>query len=126
MASSLPFSATIRPTFKHHNRPQASQIKAQSCRDEGTSNNNVDANLGVLRERIEKIKMKKKLERCYECKLYGWSYGSRYKYKVKREMEISQLFEVVSLGASTLAFTFLTATLCLSLVSLFVHLIYGF
>lgn len=57
---------------------------------------------------------------------YMVGYGSGYKYTVKREMEISQLFEVVSLGESTLAFTFLTATLGLSLVSVFLHFIFGF
>ena len=91
----------------------------------GRSSNNVDPNLGVLRERIEQIKLKDKLERCCRCK-YGWNYAAGYNYKLKRELEISQLFELVSRVAATLGFTFFSGTLFLCLVSLFVHLNQGF
>ncbi|KAK5818010.1 hypothetical protein PVK06_022940 [Gossypium arboreum] len=100
MASSLlPSSVTIvSPSFKHHNnRHQPFQVRAQSCRDGGgRSSNGVDANLRVLKERIDVVKMKEKLERCcrYE---YGWNYAKGFNYnKVKRNGEISELFELLA------------------------------
>ncbi|XVF71513.1 hypothetical protein PTKIN_Ptkin12aG0043700 [Pterospermum kingtungense] len=126
MASSLPFYATIRPSLKHYIGPQALQVRARSCRDEeGRSSNNVDANMGVLRERIELIKMKEKLEMSCTCK-YGWNYAQGYNYKLKGDLETSQLFELVSLVAANLGLTFFGGTLFLFLVSLFVHLNKGF
>ncbi|XVE72150.1 hypothetical protein DITRI_Ditri11bG0015900 [Diplodiscus trichospermus] len=125
MVSSLPFFATIRPSFKHYIGPKASQVRAQSFKDEGRSSNNVDANLGVLRERIVLIKMKEKLERCCGCK-NGWNYAPGYNYKLKRMLEISQLFQLVSLVAATLGFTFFSGAFLLCLVSLLVHLNQGF
>lgn len=125
MVSSLPFYAMIRLPFKHYVGPQALQVRAQSCRDEGRSSNNVDANLGALRERIEQIKMKEKLERCRRYK-YGWNYAAGYSYKLKRDLAISQFFELVGLVAATLGFTFFSGTLFLCLVFLLVHLNQGF
>ncbi|XVF20683.1 hypothetical protein REPUB_Repub12eG0023100 [Reevesia pubescens] len=125
MASSLPFYATIRLSFKHYIRPQTLQVRAQSCGDEGRSSNKVDANLGVLRERIELIKMKEKVERCCRRK-YGWNYASGYNYKLKRDLEISQFFELVSLVTATLGFTFFSGTIFICFISLFVHLNQGF
>ncbi|XWS75529.1 hypothetical protein CRYUN_Cryun01aG0097500 [Craigia yunnanensis] len=120
MASSLPSSLTIiSPSFKHYTR-QAFQVRAQSCRDGGRSSNRVDANLGVLRERIEQVKIKDKLERCCRCE-YGWNYAAGYNCKVKRNGEISEFFELLSLVGTTLGFTCLTGTVFLCLVSIFVH-----
>ncbi|KAK6266608.1 hypothetical protein QUC31_017445 [Theobroma cacao] len=121
MASSLPSSyAIVTPSFKHCNR-QALQVRAQSCRDGGRSSNRVDANLSVLRERIEQVKIKEKLERCCRCE-YGWNYAAGYNYKAKRDGEISEFFELVRLVGINLGFTCLTGTVFLCLVSLFVHL----
>ncbi|XP_038990926.1 uncharacterized protein LOC120113936 [Hibiscus syriacus] len=123
MASSLAPSscAIVSPSFKHYNRQPFQVIRAQSCRDGGRSSNGVDANLRVLRKRIEQVKMKEELERCCRCK-YGWNYGVGYNYnKLKRDKERSELFEILGLVGATIAFTFLTGTLFLCLVSLFVH-----
>ncbi|MBA0822153.1 hypothetical protein Goarm_018967, partial [Gossypium armourianum] len=125
MASSLPSSfAIISPSSNHYSR-QPIHVRAQSFRDGGNqplyihqlspiilivnsfsniisyrggSSNWVDANLSVLRERIEQVKMKEKLERC--CRSYdkwGWNYGAGYNYKVKRDGQLSELFELLSL-----------------------------
>ncbi|KAJ7975792.1 TGF-beta-activated kinase 1 and MAP3K7-binding protein like [Quillaja saponaria] len=104
MAASLSsFSATTltrKPYLKVKNRGSLLQTKAQSFRDEGRQTNMVDANLSVLKERMEVVKVKEKLERC--CKFeYGWNYGAvyddhnYYKLKVKkREMLLSNLVEL--------------------------------
>ncbi|KAG6720444.1 hypothetical protein I3842_03G061800 [Carya illinoinensis] len=55
--------------LKHHAR-QAMQIRAQSFSNEGKSSNIVDANLTILREKIELLKTKERLERC--CRFRLW------------------------------------------------------
>jgi hypothetical protein len=87
----------------------------------GRPSNNVDANLSVLREKIEVIKMKERLERCCKCE-NGWNYVGGYDYKLKRNKEMSHFFELVGLICGTLGFTFLSGTVCLCLVSFFLRL----
>ncbi|PON77459.1 hypothetical protein PanWU01x14_026200 [Parasponia andersonii] len=65
---------------KTNNKAVQSNIRAQSFRDhhEGpsrSSNHIVDANLSVLRERMEEIKAKEKLKRCCR-REYGWNYAA--------------------------------------------------
>ncbi|TYI20012.1 hypothetical protein ES332_A07G204700v1 [Gossypium tomentosum] len=123
MASSLPSSfAIISPSSNHYSR-QPVHVRAQSFRHGGGSSNRVDPNLSVLRERIEQVKMKEKLERC--CRSYdkwGWNYGAGYNYKVKRDGQLSQLFELLSLVGATLGFTCLTGILFLCFFYFFIHL----
>ncbi|KAK8546594.1 hypothetical protein V6N13_067802 [Hibiscus sabdariffa] len=127
-SSLLPSSlARFSPSFKHHNSQPLQVIRAQSRRD-GRSSNGVDANLTVLRERIEQVKMKEKLERCCR-KEHGWNYGEGYNYnKVKGDNKktAEELFELVSLVGATVGFTCLTGTLFLCLVSIFVHFHHSF
>ncbi|GKV47138.1 hypothetical protein SLEP1_g54059 [Rubroshorea leprosula] len=114
----------IRQSFKFRITPhQASQIRAQSNRDEapGRSSKLVDENLSVLRERLEKAKGKEKLERCYR-REYGWNYASGYNYKLKRDAQMLELFELVRVILGTLGFTFLSGTALLFLVSILVHM----
>ncbi|GMY24284.1 hypothetical protein FCV25MIE_19526 [Fagus crenata] len=124
MASCLfSFCVSIKPSLnKHNNTRQGVQIRSQSFSDEGRPSNNVDANLSVLREKIEVIKMKERLERCCKCE-NGWNYVGGYDYKLKRNKEMSHFFELVGLICGTLGFTFLTGTVCLCLVSFFLRLI---
>ncbi|KAA3459109.1 hypothetical protein EPI10_013632 [Gossypium australe] len=123
MASSLPSSfAIISPSSNHYSR-QPIHVRAQSFRDGGGLSNREDANLSVLRERIEQVKMKEKLERC--CRSYdkwGWNHGAGYNYKVKRDGQLSELFELLSLVGATLGFTCLTGILFLCFFSFFLHL----
>ncbi|KAM7516346.1 hypothetical protein LguiA_005929 [Lonicera macranthoides] len=125
-SSSLPSSfkeITHLPSRKysrtHH---QSIQVRARSFRDEGKSSNIVDANLRVLRERMEEIKMKERLERCCSREQYGWNYSSSYDYKHKREANLSECFELISLVGGTIGLTILSGTFLLCLISLIVHL----
>ncbi|VVA28516.1 Hypothetical predicted protein [Prunus dulcis] len=86
----------------------------------GRSRNIVDANLSVLREKIEVIKMRERLEKCCNNKhqQYGWNYAAGYNYKLRRAREVSTFFELMRLVCVTVGATCFTATLCLVLVSL--------
>ncbi|XAR71393.1 hypothetical protein NMG60_11028628 [Bertholletia excelsa] len=119
MASSLPsFLPAVMPS---RNRPKPFlQVRAQSCRDEGRSNNFVDANLRVLRERIEELRTKERLERCYRSAI-GWNYAPGYDYKRKSSERKSQLLELFGLACGTFGLTIGSCSLCLCLVSLLVH-----
>ncbi|KAF5457488.1 hypothetical protein F2P56_021587 [Juglans regia] len=122
MASVLPsFHVSIKPPLRNYTR-QAVHIRAQSFSDEGKSSNIVDANLSVLRDKVEMVKTKERLERCCKCE-NGWNYVPGYDYELKRERERSQLFEFVGLICGTLGFTCLSGIFCLCLVSFFVHLV---
>ncbi|KAA8530622.1 hypothetical protein F0562_005444 [Nyssa sinensis] len=121
MASSFPsFCSVMAPSLKR-NSPQSLQVRAQSFRDEGRSRNNVDANLSVLRERIEEVRMKERLERCCRS-VNGWNNPAGYNYKCKRGMELSQFSELLGLVGGTIGLTILSGTFSLCLISLLVHL----
>lgn len=86
----------------------------------GTSANIVDANMGVLRERVAEMRTKERLEKC--CRLQnGWNYGSAYVQKHQRYDKLSECLEAVFLAGGALGFVFLSGSLCLCLVSLLVH-----
>ncbi|KAJ9147301.1 hypothetical protein P3X46_029478 [Hevea brasiliensis] len=123
MASSLP-SCTIlfKPaSLNLISTRQALQVRARSFRDEGISGDMVEANLRVLRERIEEVKNKERLERCCRCE-YGWNYPSGYNYKLKKQVGLSQVFDLIGLVCRTIGFTCVSGSLILVLVSLIVHL----
>ncbi|CAB4304217.1 unnamed protein product [Prunus armeniaca] len=86
----------------------------------GRSRNIVDANLSVLREKMEVIKMRERLEKCCNNKHQqcGWNYAAGYNYKLRRAREVSTFFELMQLVCVTVGATCFTATLCLVLVSL--------
>lgn len=93
----------------------------------GKSVNIVDANMSLLRERIEEVRMHERLKsycRGGEGSNYtsGWNYTSGYDSKLKNEKKLSDTLEVAGLIAGTFGFTFLSGTLCLCLLSIFVHL----
>ncbi|XP_039021750.1 uncharacterized protein LOC120153960 isoform X2 [Hibiscus syriacus] len=122
-SSLVPSSCTIvSPAFKQYNRQPFQVIRAQSCRD-GRSSNGVDANLRVLRERIEQVKMKEELQKRCRCE-YG--VGCNCNKLLKRDKQRLELFELLGLVGATIAFTCLTGSLLLCLVSLFVHFHYPF
>ncbi|XP_011021331.1 PREDICTED: uncharacterized protein LOC105123439 isoform X2 [Populus euphratica] len=115
-------SLNIRPSYKRITGA-AMQVRAQRFRDEGKSGNNVDANLSVLRERIEEVRIRERLERGFRCK-YGWNYEPGYNNKLKKEVGLHDhhFVDLVGLVCGTIGFTFIAGALFLSLVSLFVHL----
>ncbi|RVW83509.1 hypothetical protein CK203_064935 [Vitis vinifera] len=93
MTYSLPaFSVVIKPSFKHSSHKRL-QVRAQSYRDEGRSSNMVDANLRVLKERIDVVRMKERLERCCRHE-YGWNYASGNDCKLQKDTEFSHLFDL--------------------------------
>ncbi|KAE9595185.1 hypothetical protein Lal_00009295 [Lupinus albus] len=101
-------------------------IKVQNYQDEGRFINIVDANLNVLKERVDmvKVKVKEKLERCGKCQ-HGWNYNyvpiSNH-YKIKIIKEFCGLIELTCLVCGTLGFTCLGGTLLVYLVSFLVYL----
>ncbi|KAF8399035.1 hypothetical protein HHK36_014901 [Tetracentron sinense] len=121
MASSIPCLSGLTKPFPKRKVGRSLQVRAQSFGDEGSSANMVDANLSVLRERIEEVKMKERLKRC--CKSEdGWYYQSGYDHKLKRDAKFSESLELVGLVSMSVGLSFFSGTLCLCLVSLLVHL----
>jgi hypothetical protein len=88
----------------------------------GRSSNIVDANLGVLREKIEVLKRKERLQRSSK-RESGWNYVGGYDNRFKRDREMSHFFELVGLVCRGFGFTCLAGTVCLFLVSFLFHLI---
>ncbi|KAJ4706998.1 TGF-beta-activated kinase 1 and MAP3K7-binding protein like [Melia azedarach] len=127
-AYSLPYSSgvVVLPSLKRSTAYRPLQVKAQSFRDEGrlSNNNIVDANMKILKERIEKVQIKERLEKCCRSCEYGWNYASGYDYKFKRDKELGQLFQLLGLVGGTITFTCLSGTLFLCLLSLLPHLIH--
>ncbi|KAL4379666.1 hypothetical protein GQ457_02G006340 [Hibiscus cannabinus] len=122
-SSSFPSTfAMISPSSKHCAR-RAIRVRAQSFRGDGSSNR-VDANMSVLRERIEEVKMREKVEKCWRScdDKYGWNYAAGHDYKAKRDGQyLSGLFQLLGLVGATVGFTCFTGTLFLCLVSSFLH-----
>ncbi|XP_059624603.1 uncharacterized protein LOC132292650 [Cornus florida] len=111
-----PSTRSIRSTHKY-----SLQVRAQSYRDEGRSSNIIDANLSILKMRIEEVRIKERLERCCRSQ-NGWNYAATYDYKRKRDAELSQVFELLGIVGGTFGLTILSGTLFLCLMSLLVHL----
>ncbi|PSR87845.1 TGF-beta-activated kinase 1 and MAP3K7-binding protein like [Actinidia chinensis var. chinensis] len=119
-SSLLSFRSLMKPILeKRHGRPSL-QIRSQGFRDEGRSG--IDANLRVLRERIEEVRMRERLERCWRNDNIGWNYAPAYDYKHKRSMVSSQFYEIFGLVFGTFGLTIVSGTFFLCLVSLLVHL----
>ncbi|XP_058185309.1 uncharacterized protein LOC131302608 [Rhododendron vialii] len=118
MASSLPafrYLLAMPPGKQIGTRPSSLQTRAEGCRDEGKSG--IDANMSILRERIEEVRMKERLERCFRSE-NGWNYATGYHSK----HNISKFFEISGMALGTLGLTIGTGTLCLCLFSLLAHL----
>ncbi|CAK7335231.1 unnamed protein product [Dovyalis caffra] len=99
------------------------RVRARSYGEEGRSSHIVDANLSVLRGRIEEIGAKERLERCYRSScMYGWNYAPGYDCKLKKERDFYEYFELAGLVGGTIGITCLSGTAFLSLASLLVHL----
>ncbi|KAI3451805.1 hypothetical protein Pfo_008470 [Paulownia fortunei] len=111
----------ILPCKKSSRFCQSLQVRAQSYRDEGRSSNMVDANLHLLRERIEEVKNKERLERCCVAEP-GWNYAPVQSFKAKRGEELLQFLELVGMAGGTFGLTILSCSFCLCIASLLVHL----
>lgn len=81
----------------------------------------VDANLGVLKKRMEKLRTQERLRRwCKDGE--GWYYQKQYDCSLKRSAKLSETLELVELVAGTFGLTILGCTFCLCLVSMMAHL----
>ncbi|KAF9683934.1 hypothetical protein SADUNF_Sadunf04G0065500 [Salix dunnii] len=115
-------SLNIKPSYKRA-PGVAMRVRARRPGDEGKSSNIVDANLNVLRGRIENVKIKERLERCCRCE-HGWNYTPGYNFKLKKEVGLpTQFIDLASLVFGTVGLTCLGGTLFLCVVSLLVRLI---
>ncbi|PKI68425.1 hypothetical protein CRG98_011222 [Punica granatum] len=62
--------------------------------NEKSSRNTVDANMSLLRKRIDEVRMKERLERCCRSEL-GWNYAAEYNPKLRRDKAATELFELI-------------------------------
>ncbi|KAL3813288.1 hypothetical protein ACJIZ3_014556 [Penstemon smallii] len=118
----LPCKKESRLIFHH----QSFRVRAQSYKDqEGRSrndNNIVDAKLRILRERIEEVRNKERLERCCVAKS-GWNFEPLYDLKRKRDEEmVLQFYQIVGNIFGTFGLTILTCTFCLFIFSLLINI----
>lgn len=90
----------------------------------GRSTDIVDANLNVLKERIEMVKVKERFERCCKCQ-HGWNYvplSINDHTKTKRDKELRSFIQLIGLVFGTIGLTSFAGTFFLCLVSLLAHL----
>ncbi|KAG5528068.1 hypothetical protein RHGRI_028864 [Rhododendron griersonianum] len=109
------------PLVKQTSTRPSLQIRAQGFRDEDRPGS-IDGNMSILRERIEAVRIKERLERCCR-KENGLNYAAGYDYKHKRSADSSQFFEILfGMVFGTFILAIVTGILCLWLVSLLIHL----
>ncbi|CAJ2651431.1 uncharacterized protein LOC123888497 [Trifolium pratense] len=124
MSSFLPMKPRGAYLKRFNTRQRMQVIKVQNYQDEGRFTNMVDANLNVLKERIEMVKVKERFERCCKCQ-QGWNYvplsiNNDYQ-KNKRNRELKSFIELIGLVCGTIGATSFAGTLFICLVSLLVH-----
>ncbi|KAI4313836.1 hypothetical protein L6164_026785 [Bauhinia variegata] len=93
------------------------KMRSQAFSDNGKPANIVDANLSVLRERIQQVRKRERLR--YSC---GWNYLQKYDQKYKRDSILSESIEIMGSACGAVVLVFLTGSLFICLVSLLVHL----
>lgn len=128
MAASMSSFLPMKPRgayLKRFNTRQGMQvIKVQNYQDEGRSTDIVDANLNVLKERIEMVKVKERFERCCKCQ-HGWNYvplSINDHKKTKRDKELRSFIQLIGLVFGTIGLTSFAGTFFLCLVSMLAHL----
>ncbi|XP_044490996.1 uncharacterized protein LOC123215025 [Mangifera indica] len=139
MASSLPTISCSLNTSTHKHRASLKlkqpQVRCQSFKDEGKSEDMVEANLSVLRRRIEEVKKKKESsssslnEQCCSCRhKNGWNYQRvyydhhhRHKHKKITDRIISESIQILGSVSGAVGFVFLTGSLFIFLFSFLVH-----
>ncbi|XP_061365015.1 uncharacterized protein LOC133308420 [Gastrolobium bilobum] len=117
MACSLSSLCSLNQAFCRHKFFQYPKIRSQSFRDNGKPANIVDANLSVLRERIQQVRKREKL--IHTC---GWNYKHNYDPKYRRDSMISQAAEIMGLACGAIGLVFLIGSLSICLVSFLVYI----
>lgn len=85
----------------------------------GKPDKGVDADLSVLRERIQRLRKKERaMNTC------GWNYEHEYEPKNKRPSESDHgvISEIMGIACGAIGLVFLFGSLCICLVSLLVRL----
>ncbi|CAA2994196.1 uncharacterized protein LOC111366464 [Olea europaea var. sylvestris] len=123
MVSSLPIHicGAVLPCKKTRVSRSFPAVRAQCFRDEGRSSSIVDANLRVLRDRMEEVRIKERLERCCVAE-QGWNYVPTYTYRRKRDEESVQFLQLIGMVGGTFGLTIFSGTFCLYIISLLVHM----
>ncbi|KAI3785226.1 hypothetical protein L1987_44341 [Smallanthus sonchifolius] len=107
----------VQPRLQEHRVRSWLEIRAQSLGDQGRSSNLVDSSMKILKDRIEVIRTKERLER--RSKPYGWDYDSNYISKHKKQPEYTN---TPALICGTLSLSVLTGTALLHIFSVIAHL----
>lgn len=107
------------PYFSLRLKVQLPQARSHNFPDEGKASNAVDANMSVLRNRMERVRMRERVSTSYKVEGYGWNYkSSRYDVVQKKHMFVlSSLLQLASIVCTTIGFVFLTGSLCIFLIS---------
>ncbi|KAF8021265.1 hypothetical protein BT93_G1635 [Corymbia citriodora subsp. variegata] len=120
-------------TCKHKTPITYPRVISRSFKDEGTAANMVDANLGVLRQRIDEIRQRERLKDRPRGHPSGWNYPPHVhgydtqivnKKKKKKKAMLEEAMELMILASSSLGLVLLSGSLCMCLVSFLVHLNY--
>lgn len=86
------------------------------------SSNWVDANIGVLRERMEEVMKNEKLEKAPQrMKTNGWKYNSRLVEHETQHKNGNEAIEVLVLVGGSLSIVFIFGSLLIFFVSFLVH-----
>ncbi|KAL2324186.1 hypothetical protein Fmac_023244 [Flemingia macrophylla] len=118
MSFSLSSFCNLNQAFFRHNKLlQYPKIRSQSFSDNGKPANIVDANLSVLRERIQQVRKKEMV-----IETQGWNYKHSYDGKYKRDSVISESAEIIGLACGAFGLVFLIGSLSICLLSLFVYM----
>ncbi|CAJ1977439.1 unnamed protein product [Sphenostylis stenocarpa] len=97
MASSPSSFCTLNHAFSCHKPIRYPKIRCQRFSDNGKRANNVDANLRILRERIDQVRKRERL-----INTLGWNYKHGYDQKYKRDSMISESAEIIGLSCGAI------------------------
>ncbi|KAL7149439.1 hypothetical protein ABFS83_05G040600 [Erythranthe nasuta] len=115
-SSSFSICRTTNPRFSRARvQLPTAQARSQSFRDE------VDANMSVLRCRMEQVRMKERVDTCHN--YHGWNYRSPYDVvQEKNKMVVmSSIVQLACVVATTVGLVFLCGSICIFLVALTFH-----
>ncbi|KAI4357702.1 hypothetical protein L6164_001636 [Bauhinia variegata] len=107
-----------QPLRSRHKLSNYPNIRSQAfSSDNEKPANIVDANLSVLRERIQQVRKKEKLRNT--C---GWNYQHCYDQKHRRDAVLSESIGIMGSACGAVGLVFFTGSLFICLVSLLIHL----
>ncbi|KAK1433216.1 hypothetical protein QVD17_10125 [Tagetes erecta] len=120
MMPSLPVLVRPLPDVQRV-RPGLKLIRAHSLGDEGRWSNLVDSSsMKILKDRMEVIRAKERLER--SSTPYGWDYDSNYTSKREKQYLGEQYMKTIGLCCGTSSLSILIGTTLLYIFSVIVHL----